>query len=754
MRYLPNLSSHEARPCTPWHFKLAQPLPQELRDNKKTRDKWISDSNTEYSCWSPWEGLNENQRIKKKTGTDNETDNPPLKCYGFVADYDAKMEMAEVASCFERLVPFVPNYYCRSLSGKAHLLWVFDQPINVGSFDLAEEFLKHVCVKLNLRAALPAFDEAFFDCAKYYTNGAEWHEVNPCTISYNTALGWLLAASTKIKYSSLAYNVPLSVVKGELDKNPKFADQWAGIDFVLGATGPTWFVDGSQSPKSAIVKESGMFTFSSSATKDFYSWGELIGFSFVDQYRASHIGNAVDGVYFDGRSFWREISRGDWKAFTKDDIMSYLRVARGLSDKIVKGDKASELELAYQHLIDHNHVEGAAPFVFKQNGPITLNKKPFLNIHTARVLRPVEQPVEWGHKDHFPWISQFLGNPTGCGEESEKYFFKGARQSLDTFISWLAYYYKSAYEMNISSGHNIFISGPANMGKTVLNREIVGGLMNGYRDAKEYLMGEDDFGAELFSVAHWVVDDGTMSTSAAAHRRWTEIIKRMAANKTFRYHAKFQTPQQVQWEGRVGATLNNDEESARLLPDLERSLLDKIMLFMTADEPTVDFHKKQEMQAIWERELPYFARFLLGWETPAHCVLWRGSAIDYRFGGIKPWHDPAMTQHANQSARTAGFAEILDDWRTDYFRLVNEGVAVEKKTWTWTGTAFQLRKALCVASATQDALRGTDNGDIGRLLAQLKARGYPIVSEDRDELRYWTIAARDHKVEIKKQPSQ
>lgn len=754
MRYLPNLTSHDARPGEPWMLSDASAIPTEVRANKGTRDKWISDPATQHNCFSTWEGLNENQRIKKRSqGKDGDTtENPPLKCYGFIADYDAKLGDAEVASGFDRLSPNVPNYFGRSLSGNVHLIWVFEKPLTVGSFELAEEFLKHVSDKLRLRECLPAFDENFIDCAKYYTNGCQWFTVSEQRISYNTALGWLINASAKVKYAAMGYNVPLSVVKGELDKNPKFIDQWAGIDFQLGATGPTWFVEGSVSPKSAIVKESGMYTFSSHATKDFYSWGELIGFSFVDQYRASHIGDAVSGVYFDGRSFWREISRGDWKAFTKDDILSYLRVARGLSDKVVKGDNASELELAYQHLIDHNHVEGAAPFVFKKNGPITINNKPFLNIHTARVLRPVDQPVEWGHPEHFPWLSTFFGNPTGCGDPTPRAFFKGGPQALDTFISWLAYYYRTAYEMNIASGHNIFISGPVNIGKTLLNREIIGGLMNGFREAKEYLMGEDDFGSELFSVAHWVVDDGTMSTSMTAHRRWSEIIKRMAANKTFRYHAKFQNPQQVQWEGRVVSTLNNDEESARLLPDMDRSLVDKIHLYMTSDLPTVDFPKQADLKAILEQELPYFAKFLLQWQTPIHCTLFRGEGIDYRFGGIKPWHDPAMTQHANQSARTAGFAEILDDWRTEYFRLVNENKPSEKHEHVWTGTAFQLRKALCVSPATQDALRGTDNGDIGRLLAQLKSKGYPITSEDKDELRYWQIAERGHVIE--KKPSQ
>lgn len=741
--YLKNLSSTVVNFSNPWEFVPSGPIPEEIRKKKSFRDKWINDPETEWNCFSCWEGLTAGQRISvpgvNKDGTDRE-ENPPQLCHGFVVDYDTPLEDEEILSGFTRMSPFQPNYYCRSLSGNCHLVFLFDKPVRIGSFALAKEFLKVVAEKTRVSSALPSFDDAFFIPGKYYTNGADWKDVNPVRISNAVGLGWVIEASKKINYAEKGYNVPLDIVKTELLKNPKFAQLWDGIEFVLGAQGPTWWVEESQSPKSAIVKESGMFTFSSHAVKEFYTWGELIGFSFVDQYRANFIGNAVEGIYFDGRQFWREINRGDWKAFSKDDILHFLRVTRGLSDKVAKGDKGSELDLAYEFLIDHHNIEGAAPFVFKPNGLMTVNSKPFLNIHTARVLRPVDQKTEWGHPDHFPFLSQFFGAPsTVSKDDSLPRFFKGGHVALDTFISWLAHFYRTGHELNLSSGLNIFIAGPVGVGKTLVNRAIIGGVMNGYREAKEYLMGEDSFGAELFSVAHWVVDDGTMSTSLTAHRLWGEMIKRMAANKTFRYHEKFRTPLQVDWQGRVVSTLNNDEESARLLPDLQRSLLDKIGLWATTDKATVSFPSEAELRAILDRELPYFARFLLEWQTPTHCLLRRpDGSVDYRFGGVRPWHDPTLVQHANQSSRTAGFVEILEDWKEDYFKTANETRKGERVI-SWTGSAFQLRKIMCANPATQDALRGTDNGDIGRLLAQLKTKGYPIEAEDKGDIRVWTI---------------
>lgn len=745
--YLQNLSSIVVHDGTPWNFECLD-IPHNLRTSKTDREKWINDPTTEWNCWSTWEGLNENQRLTTKglkSDGDDKEENPPMLCHGFVADYDFPHEDMAIASAFPTFAPFIPNYRCRSLSGNAHLLWLFEQPIKVGSFELAKLFLEVISERLKIFTALSNCDKpAFTTCAKYYTNGADWAVCHEQKISYETGIGWLMEAHKRVNYAEKGYNVPLPAVRDALLlKDDKFLAQWGDIDFTVGAQGPTWWIEGSTSPKSAILKESGMFTFSSHAPKEFYSWADLLGANFVKQYRDNLIGSAVKGLWFDGRQFWREIHRGDWKSFDKPDILHFLKVIRGLSDRVLKGEKFSEIDQAYEFIIDHQNIEGAAPFVFKPNGLLTINKKPFLNTHTGKAISPVAYATEWGHPDHFPTLSKFFGPPSTVDASPDApRFFKGGALALDTFISWLAHYYKSAYELDLKSGHNIFIAGPVGVGKTMMNRAILGGLMNGFREAKEYLMGEDTFGAELFSVGHWVVDDATMSTSLTAHRRWSEMIKRMAANKTFRYHEKFRTPMQVEWQGRVVSTLNSDEESVRLLPDLDISMLDKVELYRTTDKATIEFPEESALKAIIERELPYFASFLLRWQTPEHCTLRRngpGSNIDYRFGGIKPWHDPSLVQHANQSSRTAGFIEILADWKQDYFKIANEGPAKNGRITTWTGSAFQLRKQLCASPATQDALRGTDNSDIGRTLAQLKAKGYKLECEDIDDIRYWTI---------------
>jgi hypothetical protein len=740
---LKNLSSLGVEKMDPWDFSPPEAPPKAIVKDKKERDRWINSPDTRWNVYTPWEGLNGAQRISKPTGESE--GNTPYRLHGFAVDFDAVMTEDEVLKGIERL-GYPANYYERSLSGKCHLVWQFKNPLVLAGWELAIEFLKVASAGLQLRAALPSFDEGhFLNPTRLLTNaGGQWLKIEDDMIPEAILVGWLIEASGNIKWSAAGYNVPLDKVAEKLKTDSRFANsEWASIEFKLGAQGPTWWVPASKSPKSALVKESGMFTFSQNAERNFYTWGDLLGHEWVQQYRTQHIGESVEGIYFDGREYWREISRGAWKPWTKDDLILHLTAVRKLSIVKQKGDDSSEVAQALVHIQDHGNVEGAAPFVFRPSGFLEVEGAPFLNTHTARVVQPVDELSPWGPTGKFPLISQFFGDP-GCVsmDESRPRFFRGGVKALDTFLSWLSHYYRGAYELKLSSGCHVFISGPVNRGKTFLNRGIVGAMMNGFREAEAYLMGEDSFGSELFRVAHWVVDDNAVGISPARRRRWTEAIKKMAANGTFVYHEKFRTKQQVRWPGRVIATLNGDEGSTQLIPDLERSILDKIHLYaVDGERATIDFLQQDAMTEILKKEIPFFCRYLLEWVTPEYCIeRRRDGTIDYRFGAVKPWHDEQLVQAANQSSSTSGFYEVLASWSAEYFKIENENRKPSERVTKWCGTAFELRKKMCANDpATLDSLRGIDINSISSLLMQLRVKGHHIEAEDRNGLRYWTI---------------
>ncbi len=445
--------------------------------------------------------------------------------------------------------------------------------------------------------------------------------------------------------------------------------------------------------------------------KPFYSWADLIGIDFVREYAAKAMGKAVEGIYHDGTTYYRTTGYGHWRGFAKEDLCAHLRVDRGLSSQ-KQGDQPSEVDRAVAFIQNWAGIDGAAPFIFQQPGIIRRPGGTFLNTHTGRVLAPSAEPAQWGADGSFPWLSKYFD---GLFDPHEQ---------LEFFLSWLSRFYKGAYELNLESGQNIFLLGVAGIGKTLLSQAILSRLMNGSCDAEDFLLGKTRFNSQLFEVALWTIDDNSANVDQTTHKKFSAMIKRMAANTMFTHEQKFRTPATVSWSGRVFVTANSDESSAKIVPDLTISVLDKLMLFKASSTPAVAFPPRQKLTAILDRELPHFARFLLDFKIPEHCV---GTA---RYG-VKAFHESSLLQTAEQSSESGSFLEIVDDWANDYFN--------GKPDLFWEGTAYQFVKLLHQGDiAAAAALRSITPNFVSRQLMILSAKGR-VDSRSAGSMRIWRI---------------
>ena len=354
---------------------------------------------------------------------------------------------------------------------------------------------------------------------------------------------------------------------------------------------------------------------------------------------------------------------------------------------------------------------GAAPFVFRPPGLMFLTgDQRVLNTFTRTALVPAPGPVEFGPNGPMPFLSEYIGG------------FFDPKEQLDYFLAWLQRFYHSALELRLDSGQNIFIAGEPGIGKTLLSTQVIAKLVGGHAAAENYLLGRTDFNSQLFETALWTVDDTSANDDVHAHRKFSTIVKRMAANTTFEYHAKFQVPCQVVWRGRVVVTCNTDEESIRIIPDLDLSILDKIMLFRASDRK-LDFLPSRELEALIDRELPYFARWLLDWKAPAHVA---GTA---RYG-VDSYHEASLVKVAKHSSRSNEFLEILEDWKKDYFAEAKDD---------WEGTAYQLLVAIGKDPSKANAIRHLTPAKVNLQMSALKNKGYPIIAVDSGEMRCWRV---------------
>lgn len=733
---LPNLSSIACSPVCPWEFQ--GPIPDEVRSyaGRTARTEWINSRDTHHNCFFAFEGTNPNLRISK--GASDDDSNPPYKLVALIADYDAPItSIQSVNEAMARVAPFAPNYMGRSLSGNAHFIWLLEAPVLVPSRAFAVHFLSYILTQTKIESLHVCFDKGHFtDPARALTNGCDWQCLSADRrISSSVLNGWLAEAGHKFLWSQTSghgIEIPLDIVEGALrEKYPNFKDVWPG-EFVLGAQGPTFWVPQSTSPMSAIVRETGIQTFAAHATRPFYTWSDLLGATFVKNYKTKSLGDAVKGIYHDGKSYFRQLPGGLWRAVGKDDLRDHLNATGGLNTRKLKGTP-SECDLAIQHVQNYAPIDGAAPFAFKPQGIIHIHRRPFLNTFTGSVLNPAEGEVVWGAAGQFPWVSNFFAGPSGTPTTPHNGFFADTEtpdvHQLVYFLAWLKRLYGSAHALDLQSGQNVILVGDQSRGKTFLSNALLGRLLGGAIDARDYLMGDDSFGGHLFERALWTIDDAVMNSSLSTHKKFSEMMKKMSANKTFQFHMKFRTPLQVDWQGRVFVTTNTDAESMRVIPDLDRSNLDKLMLFLANGTAEPGFRTMGENHATLDAELPYFARWLLDWTPPQEVM------SDNPRYGVKSYHENALVRSAGYSSRSAGFRELIDDFLSQLF-------AAEPKTTEWRGSATKLYRR--IGELLGDAvLRSYSSDDFTRRLAGLHATGYPVTYEDGSSTREWIFQRSD-----------
>lgn len=700
---LPNLCSSAVSECpAPWVFTCS--LLNEVlgKEGKKARDKWINDPTTNHQCYSAFEGFNPSLRISEPKGV--EEGNPPLRLHAFVADFDTTISQEELTAGIAR-ISLRPNYYERTLSGNARLIWLFEKPVSFPNRKFAVEFLKMALARTRIENVAAALDKpAWEEPNRYYTNSGEWWTIDPdARVPYDLLKGWLVEVGDKHlwKKDRGAIDIPLPVVWAELQKRfPQRISEWTS-EFVEGAQGPSFWIEGSVSPKSAIVKPTGMFTFASHAVKPFYGWADLLGKDFVDRYAAEMMGKAVEGIFFDGKTYFRQDGYGAWKPFAKEDIKDHLATDRGLST-VKDGGVPSEVSRAMQYIQNWQGIDGAAPFVYQPQGLIVRNGLRFLNTHTRKVISPAAGgAVTWGEHGPMPFTSKLL---SGLWHPESK-----PANPLDHFLAWLQRFYVGAYHRDMESGQVIFLLGGPGVGKTFWNQGYLPYLMGGAEEAQDYLLGKTDFNSQLFEVPLWTVDDNSATIDVHTHRTFSAMTKKMAANTVFQYHAKFRVPCAVEWRGRLSITANSDEVSASIVPDMSISNLEKNSLYRIADVPFLEFPSRKECERLIRDEAPYLARYLMDYRPKDEVV---GTS---RYG-VKAYHDEHLLLTAEQSSRSAGFLELLEDWRNVYF---SERPEVK----VWEGGALRLLKELNRDELNREVgLRGMNPNSVNQHLSALKSK--------------------------------
>lgn len=191
----------------------------------------------------------------------------------------------------------------------------------------------------------------------------------------------------------------------------------------------------------------------------------------------------------------------------------------------------------------------------------------------------------------------------------EKFFESLLGGEQDYFFAWAKSGFESLAKGDFRPGQMLALAGEAGCGKSLcqlLVTEIFGG-----RVAKpyKYMTGATAFNGDLAKAEHWCIEDEHGSTDIRIRRQFGTAIKDVCANLNLSVHDKGKQAITLPTFRRITLSVNSESENLQIIPPLDSSLSDKIML-LRCNQAEVG----NDRAATWKRfmsELPAFVWFLL-----------------------------------------------------------------------------------------------------------------------------------------------
>lgn len=689
---IPNVSASIVEEKEPWNEDIELP---DFESKAKFR-QYIAFPTTKYCLYSGSEGVDPTQRVTSQ--------NPPVYLHSVTADFDAKLSDEEFTDVMKRVIDL--QYPCtrvsRSFSGGVHATWEFEKPIMLHGSKATKRLLTRISAELELDKLCRGFDKpAFHNPHTYYNLGTDWKKVSEGRLPASTLHYWQYETSRSEDFEGRGTIIPLDLIFEEVGK--QYPNLWGG-PFVEGARG-IWFwgpgANDNWNPTACIVRAEGMQCFS--ADKPFYTWAEILGNKFVAQFEVGRIGKCIEKYWYDGKNYLIEDDIGGFILAGKEEAFLDLQARHEISNQRGRRELLSEAQRALFQIHTTKRVEAAVPFVFDKNRVVHFEGKRYFNTARISPMTPHDKAGKWG--ENFPYIAGWAESMFG-------------KEQLPWELSWLAYAYQNARKGTPKKGHCHILVGPSNCGKTMWNTKLLPGLFGGHMKCSEYLVGKTDFNDHLFECGFWTVDDEAGSTGDS-HVQFSSKIKEFVANDTFVVNAKFRKSGRVFWCGRVGITLNNDPVSMRMLPDLDMSTKDKLMIFSC--NKFSGFYEGWLEKML--KELPHFASYIANYKIPKEHK-------EFRFG-VKSYLAPIIEGITQADGRYAHIVELLEIFKESQIDAGEE----------WVGTCSELLKHLSKVAGNDILLRDVNSRKLGWGLRHMTSKGIPWVKRDEKKGVYrWIIS--------------
>jgi len=243
-------------------------------------------------------------------------------------------------------------------------------------------------------------------------------------------------------------------------------------------------------------------------------------------------------------------------------------------------------------------------------------------------------------------------------------------------LCWLKIAYESFKNQAYRPGQALVIAGPRDCGKSLLQRlitEILGG-----RAAKpyQYMTDKTAFNGDLFSAEHLIIEDDNPHIDTKSRRAFGQQIKSFTVNLDHRCHAKGRDAVTMRPLWRISITLNDEPESLLILPPMDESLEDKMLIFKAVNGAVPEMHTQEDYDSIWAgfaSEIPHLLHYLSHFDIPEQ--------MRSRRFGVKHFHHPAILEALAETSPEIKLLELIDGF-------------IIKGLMPWRGTSIELKNQL------------------------------------------------------------
>jgi hypothetical protein len=416
-------------------------------------------------------------------------------------------------------------------------------------------------------------------------------------------------------------------------------------------------------------------------------------------------------IYFDCRTatYWLQIPSGRFLNLPASDTKLHLQhngmlVSEKGANEIKNGDRAL-IRAQIDRPIDY-----AGPLAGYELGSFT-------TAGGAKILVTQEARAVPGVSGPCLALEQF------CTE------LLGAEQTT-FFLLWLKFARESLAKKDFRSRQLLALCGPSGCGKS-LAQQIVTELLGG-RVAKpyRYMVGETNFNADLCEAEHWCIEDEAASTDIRTRRAFGQAIKQACVNSLVSLHAKGRKAIAVNVYKSITASLNSESENMLILPPMDESIVDKIMLFKC--EPisvgpgcTITGHREKDWKK-FRGELPAFANSIDAMPCP--------SALKCPRYGVRHFHHPELFDRLCDMSQETRLLEFIEQ----FICADSEDAAY---AWKGNSTELEIKLKATPAAFAVDRLLHFPNA-CGTYLSRLEKRMPDRFSSVKNRGKtVWTIKA-------------